>query len=190
VNIKERLDNLKIRIQQSDFLNGEGLGNEVSIWFFCYDPKDEIVVKDFTEKLVVNQNLSCHLVEKNLYSIMLEVCDDLDISDAIADMENSDGKEFLLEQLHSAIGVNEYANKIYFEPQERGKDVLLLTGVGDVFPFMRIHNLLPALKRKFSNIPILVMYPGNFSGTQIMLFNKLKPNDYYHAFNLIDGGNN
>ncbi len=56
MNIRERLDNLKIRIQQPDFLNGEGLSNEVGIWFFCYNPKDEMAVRDFMEKLVVSQN--------------------------------------------------------------------------------------------------------------------------------------
>lgn len=189
MNIRERLDNLKIRIQQPDFLKGEGLSNEVGIWFFCYQPKDEMVVRDFTEKLVTSQSLSCHLVEKNLYSILLELCEDLDIADSIADMENDEGKVFLLEQLHYAIGVNEYISKIHFEPQVRGRDVLLLTGVGDVFPFMRVHNLLHALQPCFPTIPILVMYPGDFNGTQVTLFNKLKPNDYYRAFNLIDGGN-
>lgn len=189
MNIKERLDNLKIRIQQPDFLKGEGLSNEVSIWFFCYKPEDEMIVRDFTEKLVINQNLGCHIVEKNLYTVLLDLCADMDITDAIPEMEQDDGKVFLLEQLHSAVGVDEFVNKIYFEPQERGRDVLLLTGVGDVFPFMRVHNLLEALQPRFSDIPILVMYPGNFNGTQIKLFNRLKPNDYYRAFNLIDGGN-
>jgi len=189
MNIRERLDNLKIRIQQPDFLMGDGLSNEVGIWFFCYNPKEEMVVRNFTEKLVTSQSLNCHLVEKNLYSILLELCDDLDISDSIADMEKDEGKVFLLEQFYSAIGVNEYISKIKFEPQVRGRDVLLLTGVGDVFPFMRVHNLLLALKPSFPNIPILVMYPGSYNGTDLTLFNKLKPNPYYRAFNIIDGGN-
>jgi hypothetical protein len=147
-----------------------------------------MVVRDFTEKLVVNQNLSCHIVERNLYSIFMELCEDLDIIDAVAEMEQDEGKKFLLEQLHSAIGVDAYAKKIYYEPQVRGRDILLLTGVGDVFPFMRVHSMLEALQPQFPDIPILVMYPGNFDGRQTTLFNMLKPNDYYRAFNLIDGG--
>jgi hypothetical protein len=32
------------------------------------------------------------------------------------------------------------------------------------------------------------MYPGDFDGSRTQLFNILKPNNYYRAFNLIDGG--
>ena len=35
------------------------------------------------------------------------------------------------------------------------------------------------------NIPILVLYPGKYEDAQLKLFNKLKPNSYYRAFNII-----
>jgi hypothetical protein len=118
----------------------------------------------------------------------LELCAELDITDAIPETEQDDGKEYLLEQLHSAFAADSYVDKLYFEPQIKGRDILLLTGVGDVFPFMRIHILLEALQPRFPHIPILVMYPGDFDGSRTQLFNILKPNNYYRAFNLIDGG--
>ena len=34
-------------------------------------------------------------------------------------------------------------------------------------------------------IPILVLYPGKFEDAQLKLFDKLKPNSYYRAFNII-----
>ena len=77
------------------------------------------------------------------------------------------------------------SDKIQYEPHELG-DVLMLTGVGEVFPFMRIHTLLEALQPYFSDVPILVMYPGEFDGRHVKLFNRLTPNDYYRAFNVID----
>ena len=70
---------------------------------------------------------------------------------------------------------------------EFARDVLMLTGVGDVFPFMRVHTLLEALQPYFSDIPILVIYPGEFDGHYLTLFGKLKANDYYRAFNTIGG---
>ena len=110
---------------------------------------------------------------------------DMDITDAIPDMEEADGSAYLLEQLNSAIGNGEFIDKIQYEPHEPG-DVLMLTGVGEVFPFMRIHTLLEALQPYFSDVPILVMYPGEFDGRHVKLFNRLTPNDYYRAFNVID----
>ena len=101
------------------------------------------------------------------------------------DMEKADGSAYLLEQLNSAIGNREFIDKIQYEPHQPG-DVLMLTGVGEVFPFMRIHTLLEALQPYFSDVPILVMYPGEFDGRHVKLFNRLTPNDYYRAFNVID----
>jgi len=183
-NIKERLDQLRTLIQEPEFLEGKGLSNEVNIRIFCYEPEKEMMVQHFTNQLITDQNISCHLIEVDLYKTFLEICDDIDITDAIHDMEESDGTEFLLEQIHSAISVSEFVEKICYEPHVRG-DVLLLTGVGEVFPFMRVHNLLEALQPHFSDIPILVIYPGVFDGHHLKLFDKLQPNDYYRAFNII-----
>lgn len=183
-DIKERLDSLRIHIQEPEFLEGKGLSNEVNIRIFCYDAAEEMTVRQFIDQITTDQTIACHLVECNLYETFLELCDDIDITDAIAEMEESDGKEFLLEQLHSAIGEGEFIEKIQYAPHRPG-DVLLLTGVGDAFPFMRVHSLLEALQPYFSDIPILVMYPGTFDGSYVRLFDKLTPNPYYRAFNEI-----
>ena len=63
-----------------------------------------MTVRQFIDQITTDQTIACHLVECNLYETFLSLCDDIDITDAIPEMEESDGKEFLLEQLHSAIG--------------------------------------------------------------------------------------
>lgn len=185
-DLKKRLDLLREEIQKDDFLDGKGLSNEVNIRIFCYDPKEEMTVAHFLDQIKTDPTLNCRLVECNLYKTFLSICEDLDILDAIPEMEESDGGIFLLEQLHSAIGEGEFIDKIQYSPHKRG-DVLMLTGVGDVFPFMRVHTLLEALQPYFSDIPILVIYPGKFDGHYLTLFGKLKANDYYRAFNIIGG---
>lgn len=183
-SIKERLDNLQNHIQEPEFLEGKGLSNEVNIRIFRYDPADEMIVRQFIRQTISDPAINCHLIECNLYKIFLSLCDDIDILDDIPDREETDGKSFLLEQLQAAIGKEEYIAKIQYEPHKPG-DVLLLTGVGDVFPFMRVHSLLEALQPHFSDIPILVMYPGSFDGNYVRLFDRLTPNPYYRAFNEI-----
>lgn len=183
-DINERLDQLKNLIQEPDFLEGKGLSNEVNIRIFCYAPEDEMAVRHFVNQMKTDQSMNCRLIDCNLYQIFLSVCEDLDILDAIPEMEEDDGKDFLLEQLHSAVGEGEFIEKMQYEPHEKG-DVLMLTGVGDVFPFMRVHTLLEALQPYFSDVPILVLYPGEFDGHHLKLFNRLVPNDYYRAFNII-----
>ena len=75
----------------------KGLSNEVNIRIFCYDPKEEMTVNHFLEQITTDPSLNCNLIECNLYKIFLSACDDLDILDAIPEMEESDGGIFLLE---------------------------------------------------------------------------------------------
>ena len=165
-DIQKRLDNVRQMIQSQDFLEGKGLSNEVNIRIFCYEPRDEMAVRHFIEQLSTDLTLECQLRICNLYQIFLEICEDMDILDAIPDMEEEDGHDYLLEQLQSTIG-----------------EVLVLTGVGEAFPFMRIHTLLEA--SLFAERPVLVFYPGTFNDQQLRLFNCLKPNNYYRAFNVV-----
>ena len=182
--INERLDRLRTLIQEPDFLEGKGLSNEVNIRIFCYEPAEEMAVRHVVNQIKTDQTISCRLIECNMYKVFMSICDDLGIIDAIPEMEESDGGIFLLDQLHSAIGEGEFIEKIQYEPHQKG-DVLMLTGVGDVFPFMRVHVLLEALQPYFSDIPIVVMYPGDYDGHSLKLFNRLQPNDYYRAFIII-----
>ena len=183
-NIKERLDLLRTRMQSRDFLEGKGLSNEVNILMFCYDAEDEMTVRHFKEQISTDQTLDCNVKICNLYDIYMSLCEDLDILEAIPEMEESDGSIFLLEQLHSAIGNDAFIDKLQYDDHRLG-DVLILTGVGEVFPFMRVHKQLEAMQPYFSDIPIIVMYPGKFDGHSMQLFSRLKPNDYYRAFNVI-----
>lgn len=184
--ITERLDNLKIEIQKPEFLEGKGLSNEVNIRIFCYDPKDEMIVRHFVEQIIVDQSMNCHLIERNLYKVFLSICDDKRITDRAAQMEERKGKEFLFNNLQKFANNKSFVEKMQYEPHEQG-DVLLLTGVGEVFPFMRIHSLLEALQPEFPDIPILVMYPGKYDGRFVRLFDKLEANPYYRAFNIVGG---
>jgi hypothetical protein len=184
-NINDRLDKLKNLVQDRDFLEGKGLSNEVNIRIFCYDPKDEMTVEHFIGKITADPNMQCNIVECNLYKLFIEICEDLDILDSIPEMEESEGSAYLLEQLHSAISEDEFISKMRERYWPQVGDVMMLTGVGDVFPFMRVHKMLEAMQPYFSNIPVLVMYPGVFDGNYLRLFDKLEPNPYYRAFNVL-----
>ncbi|MCD7817338.1 MAG: DUF1788 domain-containing protein [Bacteroides sp.] len=181
-NIKERLDKVHELLKSTEFLEGQGLSNEVNIRLFCYDPADEMAVRHFVSQVLTDQALPCHLIEKNLYDVFLEICEMKRILNRIPDIEKNKGKKFVLGQMEKLANVDIFVDRICTEPFEPG-DVLLLTGVGDVFPFMRIHSLLEAIQKKTSDVPILVMYPGSFDGRYVKLFDRLQPNPYYRAFN-------
>ena len=75
-------------------------------------------------------------------------------------------------------------NHMKYEPHEYG-DVLFLTGVGKIFPFMRSHKMLDSMQHLFEDIPIVMFYPGSFNGQDLGLFGKFLDGHYYRAFNLL-----
>lgn len=188
-DIKQRLDRLKKTIQTEDFKEGKGLSNEVNIRIFHYDAEDEMTVRYFVEQTLKDASLDCNLVECNLYHIFLEICEAMDVLDAIPDMEADDGSDFLLEQLQNLVDNEDYVARIQSRISDAGYDqedcVILLTGIGEVYPFIRLHGILEMLQPHFPNVPLVAMYPGSFDGSYLRLFDKLQPNPYYRAFNEI-----
>jgi len=184
-DLNERLDKLRILVQDRNFLEGKGLSFEVNIRIFCYDPSEEMIVQHFLNQITTDQTLDCHIIEYNFYKIFIDICQEIDILDSIPELENLEGSEFTLEQIHSAIGEDEFISKMKEYGEHKIGDVMLITGIGDVFPFMRIHKMLEAMQPHFTMAPILVMYPGTFDGNYVRLFDKLKPNSYYRAFNVV-----
>lgn len=182
-NITERLDQLKKFIQEDDFLKGRGLSNEVNIRMFCYNPKEEMAVRYFTEHLNKDE-LSCNAQIVDLYEMFLSICEDKRILNRIPQLEQKRGKEFLEKQFEKSCDATVFAKKIV-DIFDDNNDLLLITGVGKVFPFMRVHALLNTLQEDFNKKPIVVLYPGTFDGHYVKLFNQLKSNEYYRAFNMI-----
>ena len=113
-NIMERLDNLRALIQDRDFQEGKGLSNEVNIRIFCYDPKDEMAIRHFTEKLICEQSLNCHLIEYNLYKVFLSILDDKRITDRVAQQEEKKGKQFVLDQMKRLANNTAFITKMQY----------------------------------------------------------------------------
>ena len=103
---------------------------------------------------------------------------------SVAQQEEKKGKQFVLDQMKRMANNMAFVNKMQYEPHQNG-DVLLITGVGEAYPFIRVHALLDAMQPHFSDVPVLVMYPGTYDGHYVSLFDKLTPNPYYRAFNVI-----
>lgn len=183
-SLTARLDQLKDFIQSEEFLTGKGLSNEVNIRVFCYDGKEEMAVRRFIQNVEKERALSCRPMVIHLYRRFLELCSAMGILGAAEEMEQEEGSAYLLEQLQFAVNAGEMAESIAAAPHE-DRNLLILTEVGEVYPFLRVHQLLESLQPRFPDMPILVMYPGTFNGRQLRLFDKMTPSDYYRAFTIV-----
>lgn len=180
----QNLDKIVGRMSDEAFLKNKGLSNEVGIHVFCYPPTDEIVVRNYFAELKNRTDLSFRLIERDLYKMFLEICEERRILARIPDMEERKGKEILASQLQKVATPEAFVKKMQYTPHQYG-DVLMISGVGKAYPFIRSHKILDNIQHIFSDIPVLMLYPGEFNGQDLNLFGKFLDGHYYRAFNLL-----
>jgi len=183
-DIKQELDRIKGRISDVNFLTNKGLSNEVGIHVFKYAPQYELIVRNYIERLVSTPSDDYRVIERDLYKIFLEILDVKRVLPSVQGLEEKKGKDYLLAQLQKIATPEVFLAKMKYEPHKHG-DVLFLTGVGKVFPFMRSHKMLDSMQQVFSDIPIVMFYPGDYNGQSLNLFEKFHDGNYYRAFNLL-----
>ena len=183
-DIKQELDRIKARISDTNFLANKGLSNEVGIHVFKYAPQHELIVRDYIERLVNSSSDEFRIIERDMYKILLEILAEKRVLGTVPGLEAKKGKDYLLAQLQKIATQEEFLAKMKYEPHKYG-DVLFLTGIGKVYPFMRSHKMLDTMQQAFSDIPIVMFYPGEFNGQSLNLFDKFHDGNYYRAFNLL-----
>lgn len=186
--LEHRMAVLRERLQNSGFLANKGLGNEVGFYLFCYDPALELRVRALVARLLEESRtgvLPCNITEYNLYDTFMSLCEKARILDKIPAMEQRRGLGKLETQLKRAIAVEDFARSMAGERKLGG--VAFITGVGEVYPVMRLHGLFETLQQQgaFQNIPVVAFYPGKYTGQSLSLFGKLSDGNYYRAFDLI-----
>jgi hypothetical protein len=67
--------------------------------------------------------------------------------------------------------------------KENPSGMIFLTGIGQVFPYIRSHTILNNLQNSIKDRPTVMFFPGTY-GKDLSLFGTLKDDNYYRAFNL------
>lgn len=189
---KHRCASFIEKLNNADFLANKGLGNEAGIFTFCYDPSLEYAARDFFRRLLDDSragklragNVRANLVERNLYDTLLSITEAKRVLDRLPAQEQKRGSDGVLKQIQRIATPETYVEAIDWSPHKPG-DVLLITGVGEVYPFVRVHNVLNNMQSTFRDVPVVVAYPGTFDGGSLSLYGKLKDGNYYRAFDLI-----
>lgn len=183
--IMQELDRIKDRISDPSFLQNEGLSNEVGIHVFCYDPQDELVVQDYIRRLKNETNTPYRIIECDLYEIFLSLLEDKRVLKSVEGLEDKRGKDYLLSQLQKIATPDAFLARMNYTPHVKGQDVIFMTGIGKIHPFMRSHKMLDSMQHIFEDIPVVMFYPGTFNGQSLNLFNEFLDGHYYRAFNLL-----
>lgn len=186
MNLKNRFEELETKLKQEKFLKGRGTGNDLSFYVFDYNPKDEINVRHKINNVVKKFNkLDENKIKVfDLYKMFIEFLKEQDIFDQIKEMEVDEGKEYTFNAITPFISEEMYINKIANEFKDY--EIIFITGVGKVYPFMRSHYILNKLHAVINKKPLVMFYPGQYTGQDLKLFNRFMDDNYYRAFPIVD----
>ncbi|MGE3194515.1 MAG: DUF1788 domain-containing protein [Microbacteriaceae bacterium] len=173
------------------FLQMEGIGNEVPFFIYPYDPEDGLAVAA-AKKRVKNKlaQQGVNVLEVNLYDVTVEMLQERGVWDRLLKLEAEQGKDAFIKPLQNMLDpATKLGPAIQAKIAGAPYDVLFLTGIGEVFPYIRSHNVLNNLQTIAGGKPMLMFFPGEYkqsssSGSSLVLFGRLKDDNYYRAFDI------
>lgn len=204
----ERFEHLFAVISSQRFLEMRGLNNDLPFYIYDFPAAEANQVARNCQGLIrklANQSVAClggrgvKVLEINLYDLVIELLQARDngspdgsLWQQILAREEDLDKDELKELLQNVLD-----NEGHLIPaigQRLGRcdhDVLFLTGIGEVFPYLRSHNILNNLQSTAKAKPTVMFFPGEYrhsieQGASLELFGVLHDDKYYRAFNIAE----
>jgi hypothetical protein len=183
-----RLNQILPRITSAAFLSGSGIGNEIAFYIFDYPPEDELRVRDYLRTLldhIPKQKHGLRVKHIDLFDFVIAYLKSRNLLEKSIQMQREKGDEALKKALAGPLQETKMSSVFAEAAQPSQHDLVIVSGVGSVWPMLRSHTLLNNLQPVMGNTPLVVFYPGRYDGQSLRLFGKLKNNNYYRAFRLV-----
>ena len=189
--IYQRLDEIIPKITDKSFRENMGLGNEMGYYIFDYEPKYELLVRDhieFIKQKISDEYSDIHIKEFDLYEIILEVMNKKGYLQKNIEMEKKKGSKYVFNAIRKSLRLTLKNDMVlsYIVNRVEPNDIVFITGVGKAWPIMRSHTVLNNLHNVIDQVPVVMFFPGEYDGLELILFNEIKDDNYYRAFQLID----
>ena len=134
--------------------------------------------------------LDCLLI--NLYEELIEFLKatpmlDVTVFDEIMAFEEEDpvaAQNWLIKEADSDAFIQYLTQKVnrHFKEEDNQKRVyLLISGVGEAFPYIRSSDLLKRTESLVKNFKAILFYPGEYNDSYYNLFGKIKTDNIYRA---------
>ncbi len=181
-------------LRSERFLKMEGLSKEVPFFIYHFPPAWALDVEQMRDRvrtrLQSDDGLS--VVEVNLYDLAVELLQDRGVWARVLHLEPEMDKAEFRETLQGMLDPHDHlAPAIRARLEEEPSDVVFLTGIGEVFPFVRTHTVLENLQSVVVGRPMLTWFPGTFeftqsAGHQLRALNLSASDSYYRAKDILE----
>ena len=186
-NTPKQFENLYKIISSPRFLKKEGLGGDLPFFIHSFPVEKLSEVEIHTEYLIKRlQSDGVEILEVNLYLLCMDILKRENIFNKITAQEQSwPNKLRLMRVLSGPLNIDTVViPEIHKRLAESNSKILLLSGIGAAFPFIRSHTILNNLQTLVGNIPLIMLFPGTYNNQSLNLFDIIKDENYYRAHNL------
>ncbi|ASN39994.1 hypothetical protein CGQ24_13875 [Arthrobacter sp. 7749] len=181
-------------LRSQRFLNMGGLSKEVPFFIYHYPPAWALEVESakgrVSTKLSSDDGLS--VVEINLYDLAIKLLKERGVWERLLELEPTQDKYEFREILQGMLDPHDHlAPAIRKYLAVNPSNMVFLTGIGEVFPFIRTHTVMENLQSVVVGRPMLVWFPGTYeftqvSGHQLRALNLTMSDSYYRAKDILE----
>lgn len=176
------------------FLSMEGLSKEVPFFIYHYPPTWALDVDAARDRVItkLRSDDGLSVVDINLYDLAIKLLTDRGVWQRILDLEPTQDKYEFRETLQGMLDPHDHlAPAIREQLAENPSDMVFLTGIGEVFPFIRTHTVLENLQSVVVGRPMLAWFPGTYEftqagGHQLRALNLSASDSYYRAKDILE----
>ncbi len=179
-------------ISHVNFFKRLGIGNEIPYFIHAYPIQDQKIVYQKIEALVKRLELrGISVALFGLYDFTLNYFRQSDELEDLFELEPTVSKiKFLDEMMKMLSSKTVIIPALLKTVSNKSAQVAILWQVGEVYPYIRIHELLSNLQSELYEVPVIVFFPGEYitspkEGYRLKLFGQLESN-FYRAFKLED----
>jgi hypothetical protein len=186
--LTQRLNEILPKITSGDFLSGKGLGNEIAYYVFDYPPEEELRVREHIRFLLAHipkVRPGLRVSHVNIFCLVLDYLEARNLLGRSFQMQREKGDEALGKALQSPLRAEKIVELFVEAAKPKEQDLVLVSGVGGVWPLVRSHTLLNNLQTVTGQTPLVMFYPGRYDGQMLRLFGRIKSVNYYRAFRLV-----
>jgi hypothetical protein len=188
-NFEERLNQVLPRLASPDVLDNLGAGGEIGFWVFDYPPEHEMQMRSWITDVIapglpkLKPGVRFKVVD--LFDFVIDLLEERNLLEKAFAKQVKEGDESVLKSLRPVLKEDKLAARLVETVGVQDLDLLLIKGVGAVYPMLRTHTLLSALHPHMRDTPLVMFYPGRYDGQSLRLFSKLTDDNYYRAFSLV-----
>ena len=193
MNKKERFDHLLAVTSSKRFLGNKTYIQEIPFFICPYLPEEANgMIRDVTNLIKKLKEKNIKVLKLDLYDICLDLLQSKNVLAWIIEHEQEYDKDRIKELLQSCLNIEQFVIPQVKQLLSAEKhDIIFVTGIGQVFPYIRAHNFLSNLQTTIKDKPMLMFFPGDYShslekGSVLELFGRLTDDRYYRAFNIYD----